>query len=295
MQIKGREGWYEARWAAVDQPEWNKATFIRSQQVTPTMRLVVLEIEISREKIALRNAYKHVGQTANLRVNGLENIVTVANSPYSQQLNKLPLFSVRGDLFAGEIKFVKEDLLVKTELEVLVTEEEAPDVYNLVEGVEVEVGPFVGEGINLRGDIAGIYRYPTIVIFCEGEGIATAKALIECPSDVVSLNLPYRTDARLYYKAPNQDSLAFQDMFESWEKMGCKVITTTGTFQEAFDDDDTLVYEPELTAAVILVGGDEEAEKKALAVCKEAEISEVVKSTDEMPAPIYCETGLKQI
>ena len=78
VQIKGREGWYEARWAAVDQPEWNQATFLRSRQLTPKMRLIVLEIEISREKVALRNAYKHVGQRASVRVNGLEHEVTGA-------------------------------------------------------------------------------------------------------------------------------------------------------------------------------------------------------------------------
>ena len=53
-------------------------------------------------------------------------------------------------------------------------------------------------------------------------------------------------------QAPNEDSFAFRTQFEDWEKLGCKVITTTGSFQEAFDDDDTLVYEPEESAAVIL-------------------------------------------
>lgn len=295
VQIKGREGWYEARWAAVDQPEWNQATFLRSRQLTPKMRLIVLEIEISREKVALRNAYKHVGQRASVRVNGLEHEVTVATAPYSQLLNKTPLFSVRGDLFAHEVKMVKEDLTVKTELELLVPEGEASEVYDLNEDAKVEVGPFKGNGIHLRGPIAAIYGYPTVVMFCEGMGIATAKALIECPTDIVSLNLPYRAATRLYYRAPNEDSFAFRTQFEDWEKLGCKVITTTGSFQEAFDDDDTLVYEPEESAAVILVGGDEEAEKKALAVCKEAEIYQVVKDSEEMPECVYVETGVKQI
>ena len=43
------------------------------------------------------------------------------------------------------------------------------------------------------------------------------------------------------------------------------------------------------------VGGDEEAEKKALAVCKEAEITQVVKDSEEMAACLYVETGTKQI
>lgn len=35
---------------------------------------------------------------------------------------------------------------------------------------------------------------------------------------------------------------------------------------DMFDDDDTLAYEPALTAAIILTGDDEEAEKAALEV-----------------------------
>lgn len=35
---------------------------------------------------------------------------------------------------------------------------------------------------------------------------------------------------------------------------------------DMFDDDDTLMYEPALTAAVIMTGDDEEAEKAALEV-----------------------------
>ena len=35
---------------------------------------------------------------------------------------------------------------------------------------------------------------------------------------------------------------------------------------DMFDDDDTLVYEPAMTAAIILTGEDDEAEKAALEV-----------------------------
>lgn len=35
---------------------------------------------------------------------------------------------------------------------------------------------------------------------------------------------------------------------------------------DMFDDDDTLVYEPAQTAAIILTGDDEDAEKAALEV-----------------------------
>lgn len=44
------------------------------------------------------------------------------------------------------------------------------------------------------------------------------------------------------------------------------ISATRDTFQDMFDDDQTLEYEPVQTAAIILTGGDEEAEKAALEV-----------------------------
>ena len=41
------------------------------------------------------------------------------------------------------------------------------------------------------------------------------------------------------------------------------VTSTRETFQEMFDNDDTLAYEPATTAAVVMCGGDEEAEAAA--------------------------------
>jgi hypothetical protein len=69
-------------------------------------------------------------------------------------------------------------------------------------------------------------------------------------------------------QAPNQEALCFRDELDQWEeKYHCKVITSTrDTFQEMFDNDDTLAYEPASTAAIILTGGDEEAEAAALEV-----------------------------
>lgn len=71
-------------------------------------------------------------------------------------------------------------------------------------------------------------------------------------------------------QAPNQEALCFQNLYGDWEERHCcKVITSTrGTFMDMFDDDDTLMYEPAQTAAIILTGDDEEAEKAALEVSK---------------------------
>ena len=57
-----------------------------------------------------------------------------------------------------------------------------------------------GTGLDLRA-MHGIYTHPTIVIFCEGRGIATACALIQAPPDGGGLNFEYRQDVRMYYRA----------------------------------------------------------------------------------------------
>ena len=69
-------------------------------------------------------------------------------------------------------------------------------------------------------------------------------------------------------QAANQEAFCFQNLYSEWEQTHrCKVITSTrGTFMDMFDDDDTLLYEPALTAAVIMTGDDKEAEKAALEV-----------------------------
>jgi len=54
--------------------------------------------------------------------------------------------------------------------------------------------------MDLRGPIYGLSGYPTIVMFAEGRGIATARALIESGAEECGLNLPMRKDVRLYYR-----------------------------------------------------------------------------------------------
>lgn len=285
-QYKDRDQWYVARFVADDAPDWNPATFLRSRQVTPGLRSVVVEAEISREKVPLRNAYKNVGQKASIRVNsGPNRELTVSSPPFPLQLNQDALFKARGDIFAGEIKMFKEIETVVAEIHLLVTEKEAEEVYNMTEGDLLEIGPFVGNGIDVR-PMQSIYQFPTLVIFAEGKGIATAKALIETSNDANGLDLNFRQDVRLYYRAPNRDSLCFKDCYEDWEtRHNCKVVYgTRDSFMELFDNDDSLMYEPETTAALVLTGGDEEAEAAALEVCKEAEISVITKDTEERAA-----------
>lgn len=70
MQYEGRENWYAAKFSADDAPDWNPASFVQADQLAPGLRNVVLRCEISRERVPLRNAYKHANQRASVRVNG---------------------------------------------------------------------------------------------------------------------------------------------------------------------------------------------------------------------------------
>lgn len=98
------------------------------------------------------------------------------------------------------------------------------------------------------------FRYPTIVIFASGAGIATAAALIESPVGVSThLSPTLRSDVRLYYSVPNRASLCLADRFSDWEEQyKVVVVPTTSGFMDAWDGDDTLVYDPDMTAAIIL-------------------------------------------
>ena len=47
--------------------------------------------------------------------------------------------------------------------------------------------------------------------------------------------------------------MCYQELFSQWqEQYGVRVVITTRSFQDAFDGDDELVYDPETTAAIIL-------------------------------------------
>ncbi len=68
-EIKGRDQWYIARFVADDAPDWNAGQYLRTEPAGPNHRTVIFEAEVSRERVPLRSAYKHVGQRAAIRVN----------------------------------------------------------------------------------------------------------------------------------------------------------------------------------------------------------------------------------
>ena len=58
--------------------------------------------------------------------------------------------------------------------QLVVSEQEQPELYNLAPGDAVSNGHFRhGAGMDVS-NVRGIYTYPTVLIFAEGTGIATA-------------------------------------------------------------------------------------------------------------------------
>ncbi len=91
IQFQGREKWYEAKFCADDAPDWNPATFLRKQRATPGLQTIVLEVEISRDKVPIRNAYKHVGQRASVRVDsGIDRELAGKHAKFFLQHIQLP-------------------------------------------------------------------------------------------------------------------------------------------------------------------------------------------------------------
>ncbi|KAF6252479.1 hypothetical protein COO60DRAFT_1704250 [Scenedesmus sp. NREL 46B-D3] len=297
MQFPDRYKWYEAKFAADDMPDWIPGRFLAAAQQAPHMRLLTFEVEVSRERVPLRNAYKAAGQRMNVRVNGGEKrTLTIASPPHEEGLNKDALFLCKGDIFAGETKQAREPTSTLAEVQVLVDSKEAPEVYNMGADDLISVGPFDGHGLDMRSSgIQAVFRFPTVIIFASGHGIATAAALLESPLGAPThLSSTLRADVRVYYNAPNRASLCLTDRYERWAtELKVEVVPTTNGFMDAWDGDDSLVYDPETTAAVILTGGDEEAEAAALEVCKEAEITAIVRDSQPAAPPVYLDSTPK--
>ncbi len=201
-QIPDRESWYLAKFAADDQPDWNPATYVSSRELAPGVKEVVLNIEVSRERVPLRNAYKHLGQRAAIRVNGgIEQLATPSTPPPDLDLLREGLLRARNDMTAGETKVAVEDGSRRFDISLVVEEGVATELYKSGPGDMFEIGPFVGSGLDLRGPLAAFFIFPTLVVFCENpEGLATARALAAATSDVGGLNLKLRQDVRMYYK-----------------------------------------------------------------------------------------------
>ncbi|GJP86331.1 hypothetical protein CLOP_g16366 [Closterium sp. NIES-67] len=265
---------------AAEQKDFNVATVTAVEDVAPGVRVVTVNAEISREFIPIDKAYTKPGQTVLARLPEGEAVSTyVSSPPFPSESNWRVLYKLRGDIPAGATKAPQYALSVKHPLELHVTADHP--LYNVQPDAEVEIGAFQANGLDLR-PIMFLSRFPTLLIFASGNGIAAARSLIEA-SDVGSLFLNMRSEVRLFYSAPSPSAVAYKERFAHWEKLNAKVRPTVdatngeewdglvGSFADAFDADD-LEYDPELTAAVVF--GDKQSNQAALQVLNEAGVPE---------------------
>lgn len=221
-----------------------------------------------------------------------ERLVTIASAPFptgtggSPRDTRLPgvdtaqrgvLLKLRHDIFSGALKTAEEAVTIKAPLELWVGAKEAPELAGLEVGERCTLGYYEGHGLELRA-LLGVFRFPVLLIFAQGRGVATAKALVEAAPGA-GLSLPSREDVRLYVQAPIDAELPFAHLYAAWEaasriKVRPAVLTPApgsaavrGGVREAFDEDD-VEYDPALTGAVVL--GDEAFEKEVLELLEDA-------------------------
>jgi len=250
----------------------------------PGVRSVVLDCETSRQLVPLQSAYCQVGQRAQVKVQGLEpEAVPPASPPFpAEGAQGHVLWKLKGDLFAHEVKEQEEAISVRSELHLLAERQAAPLTFALQAGEEVELGPFRGGGMPLVGDtLQHVWAHPTVVLLAEGPaGIAAARALLEAGCGPGGVCLGLRDEVRLFYKVERAADACFQELYGDWERdHGAKVTVHTGSFLEAWDEDDELEYDPAQTAVVVF--GGEEAEEAARELCQEADVEKLVYGFDE--------------
>ena len=74
----------------------------------------------------------------------------LASPPPAEAVQRESLYRLKGDMVANATKTVIEKTSVKTQIQVLVTRKEAPDVFDMEEDDTVEMGPVAGAGLDLR-------------------------------------------------------------------------------------------------------------------------------------------------
>ena len=120
----------------------------------------------------------------------------MSSPPIPSVANQDPLFKARGDISAGEIKIFKDIVSVEGQADLLLSEKEAEEVFNLTEGDRVEIGPFkVISLCTLRKIFAAACCYcqscARQIAFCSERGDTNACLCICCcccSSIMISLN-----------------------------------------------------------------------------------------------------------
>lgn len=81
-------------------------------------------------------------------------------------------------------------------------------------GTELEMSQVMGGGFKITGD--ALEGVDDVLLFCVGSGISPIRSVIE--SEVLKSK-----KVSLYYGAQTPAKMAYQDMFDKWEKLGVSV------------------------------------------------------------------------
>lgn len=189
---------YRVEFAAENTEEWRPGRVV-SVDEGASGTLVSLEVEASREFVALKNAYRGAGQQAQVRFSKDEDASTeavpVASPPFSLAANNGQLWRLKGDIYAGTTKKEAVTKAANLTIEVL-RPKDSPAVEP---GDEVVVGPFIDDAIDLR-PIMGLFQARAIGIFCDGsaEAVCHLRAALEAENCATELQLRERSFVMLF-------------------------------------------------------------------------------------------------
>ena len=258
-------------------------------------RLLTVDHEVSRMIVHINDAYTGVGCQAQVRLpraiessDGLEEgtakefVLKPASPPVSFEDLDRSIYKLRGDISAGQTKLDETAVSTRASLEVIVTEEDHGPLYDLQEGDDVEVGPFVGLAIDLR-KLMFVYGYPTLLLVTEGDDIATAKALVEATRG--GLDLEAREAVRVYNLLhASEHAILSEEMHTLEQKLDSlkveRVVRSRTAPQgkalkAAFDDDCELEYEPEATGVLLLTDSSQgRIKQEVMELMRHADIPE---------------------
>eukprot|EP00929_Paragymnodinium_shiwhaense_P001487 TRINITY_DN101710_c0_g1_i1.p1 TRINITY_DN101710_c0_g1~~TRINITY_DN101710_c0_g1_i1.p1 ORF type:complete len:423 (-),score=78.47 TRINITY_DN101710_c0_g1_i1:209-1411(-) len=202
---------YKVEFAARDAPEWTSARVL-SVEAFDGGELITLGVDGSREHVPLERAYHTPGQRAQLRwaEDDVEKL-HIASPPASLTANRAQLWRLKGDIYAGQKKSKVETESMELVLDVI--RPRGLKERSVQPGDTIEVGPFTGEGIDVR-PVQGRFTAPVLSIFCDGsvESLGSLRAALEASDCGCELSPRDRLAVLLFCAAPE----GLPATLESW-------------------------------------------------------------------------------
>lgn len=223
---------YRIVFSADDGSDWIKGN-VTAIQGGSSGALLTVEVEASREYVALRRSYRSPGQKMKVKIGRVEEALTVASPPLSLSAQAGQLWRLKGDIYAGQTKKEAEKGSVRISIEVY-----RPSTEGVAVGEEVEVGPFTDEAIDLR-PVLGRFQVPALAFLCDGspEAVCTLRALMEAENCSVELSVRERTSL-LFCARPSQLPGSLGAWLEQAEaKFKLAVVNFQADVADAWDKD----------------------------------------------------------